>query len=57
MTVLYIILTSKHSASVPYGKVFVLGNVSRLSFRRLKGVTFKSKNYCILGGLMWFEDL
>ena len=47
----------KNSASVPYCEVFVLGNVSRMLFRRLKGGTFKSKDSCIIGGLMWFRDL
>ena len=42
-TVFHIILPLKHSAPVACRKVFVLGNLSMLLFRRLKGVTFRSK--------------
>ena len=53
----HIAIPLKHSASVPYRGVFVLGNLSRMLFRRLYEVTFKSKNSSIMGGLMWFTDL
>ena len=46
----------KYSVCIPHREVFVLGNLSRLLFQKLQGVTFESKIFCITGGLMSFRD-